>query len=423
MRRFSALAVLVLALAAISSGETSAAGGATTWIGRGVAPVISGDGRYVAWVGNGPDLSLYRYDRLTGDTLRLAEDANSATIIKAAISRDGKYIAFTKGFEGNAISIADAVTGEVKTVPGATGEVSDISADGSKIAWGSGDGLNIRDLHTGESVIIPESGVGMFSDDGALVAFISWSEDLGVQANINQVFVRNLDTGETELVSRSAIDGSQANEYTIWPSISNDGRYVVFDSPATNLHPDDTDPYSDSFMWDRDTREMSLVSSVGFDGYSVLPRISGNGRQVVYVANQRLVVRNLETGDVEETSINDFGESANDVVPAVVGAPQSISDDGRLVPFATQATNLVPGHGGDYNVYLHDREAPLFSPRPTESPPPSDGQIHTAPVVGGLPGGGGRPGTGTKNPLTTAAVFAAAAMLLAGSITLLRRGA
>ena len=103
------------------------------------------------------------------------------------------------------------------------------------------------------------------------------------------------DIGTTERVS-VASDGSQADDFSANPAISGDGRYVAFNSAATNLVNDDTNWQSDVFVHDRVTGITERVS------------VASDGRQ----------------GD-------DF--SAN----------SAISDDGRYVSFDSAATNLVAG--------------------------------------------------------------------------------
>lgn len=102
------------------------------------------------------------------------------------------------------------------------------------------------------------------SDNGRYVAYESHADDL-VERDTNgkgDIFVRDTVTDTTEIVS-VASDGSRGNGHSRMPSISDDGRYVAFTSASTNLVPGD-DSESDVFVHDRDERTTTLVST-GYD--------------------------------------------------------------------------------------------------------------------------------------------------------------
>ena len=124
------------------------------------------------------------------------------------------------------------------------------------------------------------------------------------------IFVHDRQTGETSIVS-VATGGEHANYPSSTPKISGDGRYVVFDSQASNLIPNDSNYHaSDIFVHDRQTGETS-ISSVATGG-----------------------------GQANEQSYN-----------------SSITDDGRFVTFESNATNLVNDDtNGKSDVFLHDRQ-------------------------------------------------------------------
>src|SRR5262249_22172880 len=107
------------------------------------------------------------------------------------------------------------------------------------------------------------------SADGSLVAFRSLASNLvaGDTNGVADVFVRNRLTGVTERVS-VASDGTQGNAQSINPVISADGRFVAFESTASNLVADDTNLASDIFVHDRVTgvTERVSVASGGMQG-------------------------------------------------------------------------------------------------------------------------------------------------------------
>ena len=176
----------------------------------------------------------------------------------------------------------------------------------------------------------------------------------------------NASPGTAELVSVDSA-GDQANGTSTWPAISGDGRFVAFESAASNLVPGDTNGQSDVFVHDRQTgaTERVSVDSAGSqaDGGSDAPAISGDGRFVAFEsAASNLVpgdtngesdvfVHDRQTGATERVSV----DSASSQADAGSDAP-SISGDGRFVAFESKAGNLVPR---DFNrardVFVHDR--------------------------------------------------------------------
>jgi hypothetical protein len=204
------------------------------------------------------------------------------------------------------------------------------------------------------------------SANGRFVAFESFGFNivpLGPNSRKN-IYHRDLQTGVTTLVSvnLSGTDGGNGDSQN--PAMSADGRYVVFESRANNLVANDTNTFLDVFVRDMQTGITTLVSinSAGTGSSneeSIKPTISANGRVVVFQSlasnlssvdiNNRLDVfaRDLQTGTMHLVSCN-VGCTAsgnNDSLTANVPkdkAPRAnISNDGRIVVFESHATNLV----------------------------------------------------------------------------------
>jgi VCBS repeat-containing protein len=110
------------------------------------------------------------------------------------------------------------------------------------------------------------SGDSSISADGRYVAFMSYASNL-VSGDTNDkpdVFVYDRASGTTTLVS-VAINGTQSNNSSDYPTISADGRYVAFCSDASNLVIGDTNDWTDAFVHDRQTGQTTRVS-VASDG-------------------------------------------------------------------------------------------------------------------------------------------------------------
>ncbi|HZQ76049.1 MAG TPA: hypothetical protein VFE55_01885 [Acidimicrobiia bacterium] len=125
------------------------------------------------------------------------------------------------------------------------------------------------------------------TSDGNEVAFASDSSNLvpGDTNNASDIFIRNRHTGQTDRVS-VANDGGQADGASLWPAMSADGRFVVFESDADNLVPGDTNGAMDIFVRDRLNNITKRLSEKPGAGQSPLPSqhptISPNGQWVAW---------------------------------------------------------------------------------------------------------------------------------------------
>ncbi|HAL30865.1 MAG TPA: hypothetical protein DCP20_09155, partial [Coriobacteriia bacterium] len=210
------------------------------------------------------------------------------------------------------------------------------------------------------------------SSDGRYVAFSSMAPNLvpGDTNGAGDIFVHDRATGITERAS-VASDGTQvsAQSHVSCPSISGNGRYVMFNSYDSNLVPNDTNETCDIFVHDRVSNQTERVN-VATDGaqandytYSYWEGISSDGRYVAFVSvASNLVpddtngvadvfIRDCVTGITERLSVASEGTQGSDQS----GGP-SVSDDGRFVAFGSGAPNLVLGDTNDtWDVFVHDR--------------------------------------------------------------------
>jgi hypothetical protein len=112
---------------------------------------------------------------------------------------------------------------------------------------------------------------GRLSANGRFVAFDSWATNLSAAdraASDRDVYVRDRVTHSTTLVSRATgVDETKGDGYSFDPYVSEDGRFVAFTSNARNLSPDDHDAKADVFVRDLKTLRTTLVSRAsGADG-------------------------------------------------------------------------------------------------------------------------------------------------------------
>jgi Tol biopolymer transport system component len=150
-------------------------------------------------------------------------------------------------------------------------------------------------------------------------------------------------------------------------AISGAGRYVLFGSEATNLVPGGTDASRNLYLSDTQAGTIELIS-VATDGTpagsSGFGQVSADGRYVVFQSCASnlvfgdtndtcdIFIRDRLFGTTEIVSLSSAGELAND---GSTGGP-TISDDGRFVAFSSLASNLAPGDANaTYDVFLRDR--------------------------------------------------------------------
>jgi Tol biopolymer transport system component len=139
------------------------------------------------------------------------------------------------------------------------------------------------------------------SPDGRYVAFLSQASNLVISdTNLYNwdVFVKDLWTSKIVRASMGA-DGSSgdanANQVGGVPALSEGGRYVAFVSNSPNLVPGKTDPVDDIFVFDRVISQTQQLTS-GLDDDATSPSISGDGRYVVFTSNDQVFLADRSTG-------------------------------------------------------------------------------------------------------------------------------
>ncbi len=205
------------------------------------------------------------------------------------------------------------------------------------------------------------------SANGRFVVFQSTKQLVPGVTNIGfNVYLRDTVTGRTSLISRTAT--GQAGNDTSWePSISADGRFVAFDSWASNLVAGDTNRQRDVFVFDRRTGSMRRISAKGTvqgNGASWYPDVAGNGSKVAFEteatnlisrdSNRQhdIAVWTRSTGAITQANVTSAGKQAN-------GSSwwrPSINNDGTRIAFFSDATNLGTPTGSQ-TIQVRDTSA------------------------------------------------------------------
>lgn len=198
------------------------------------------------------------------------------------------------------------------------------------------------------------------SADGRTIAFASTATNLvspPSPAGTTNVFVR-MPSGQMLLAS-VGFGGQPANGSSYQPVISGNGRFVAFASTASNLVADDTNNVPDVFEYDLLTGKTLRISvangSVQANGRSGSPSISGDGAAVSFTSGATnlvphdingvtdVFVRNPSRDITDRASVSTSGREQDKSVPAAFAQVSSLSPDGRLVAFDSNATDLVRG--------------------------------------------------------------------------------
>ncbi len=346
-------------------------------VGASINVHMSADGQVLVFDTGSPGFDVFTHNRQTGltDLIDSGDDSHSP-----AISANGRFVAFQSGS-------ADILG------PGEdTNGISDVY---------------VRDLQTGDSFRVSDapggvpsngaSGVPAISADGRFVAFSSQATNL-VTPDTNfqtDIFVHDrceangvtvpACTPTTERVSGGP--GGVEGDFTTGsaPAISDDGRFVVFDSFATNLlgPGGDTNGTQDVFLHDRLTglTERVSVGPGGLESNNISAfqthAISADARFIAFTSlATNLIGPGLDTNAINDIFIHDRciggGQVVEDCTPSTerisIGPGEtqgnsasfqaSVSGDGRYVAYLSQSTTLL-GPGGDTNtsvdVFLYDR--------------------------------------------------------------------
>ena len=202
------------------------------------------------------------------------------------------------------------------------------------------------------------------SRDGRYVAFSSAAVNLPgappAPNEIPNVYLADRQTGAIERVSLTA--GTTQPDGDSWDAaVSGNGRYVAFASNASNLMTGDANGQCDIFLRDRTTSATTCVSQgdggLGADGPSWAPALSNDGTLVAFCSDATnllaggnapgVFVRNLQTGVTEQVAALAGGQQN--------GAGTAISANGRYVVFWTDVNLDAADTNNRQDVYVYDR--------------------------------------------------------------------
>jgi Tol biopolymer transport system component len=311
-------------------------------------PAVSPDGRYIVYLSNATNLTgnavargfhIYLRDVLAGTNQLIDIDTNgvgSADLVNTipTMSADGGFIAFESA-DSNLVAGDNNRAFDIflRDVIGDTMEL--ISRRDTNLISQTGNGVSTLNQYA-------------LSDDGRMLLFTSHADDLvsNDSNGTSDVFIHDIVAGTNALVS-VGLDGRPAAGSSFSPALSLNGRFVVFVSTATNLVAGKTNFYANVFLRDLQAGTNSLVSvaTSGIapgNGEASVPVISQDGRYVVFLsrasnlaiggsgATTNTYLRNLLLGSTILLTNN----SSTTLAP-------SISADGRYVCYFGSVSQVL----------------------------------------------------------------------------------
>jgi Tol biopolymer transport system component len=336
---------------------------------------ISADGRFIAFSSSAPDLvtgqqdddlgfNVFLYDRTTRRTVLVSHAGTPSTALAGnsqyfSMSADGRFIAFNRrpvdppgGLGDGDVLLYDRLSATI--APIAPGGVPTISADGGSVAF----------LSAGRQVI-----PGQVDANGFGIDVFLYSRATRRISLVSHAAGRPTTTGNGDSESQSAF-------HSLLPLVSADGRYVAFFSRATNLVPRQATPGGALFLYDRTSGSVTLASRKGSS-----PTASANGLQSATMSTDGrfIAFETLATDQVpgqidfnygSDVFLFDRKTGTTILASSRSGAPRdsfrttgnspsyepAISADGSQIAFHGAASNLVAGvrdlnNGEDLFIY------------------------------------------------------------------------
>lgn len=340
--------------------------------GRSSAAEISGDASAIVYQSNAKDLVGSDRNRTKPDVFHVDVETGVRAGSLQMVSRNGDV-------QGNDGSTQPSISDDGNVVgflSDATNLASAPDRNRSQDVF-----MHLVDEGRTSRVSISTSGVAGNGDsfevdvsgDGDFIAFTTAATNLtAAKEDLNQrndIFVRDLVEEKTNRANIQSGTLDEANKDSSDPSISKEGEFVAFASPADTLSRGDTNNNSDVFRYNRElhqTVRASLGSAGGAAtaaGASSQPSMSDDGTKIAFVSDAENLVEEDTTSDLD-VFVYDFEKRETvlvtpDVTPGGAGQGETanpvISGNGRYVAFDSTAPNLVPRDtNGVRDVFFYD---------------------------------------------------------------------
>ncbi|HET9229620.1 MAG TPA: hypothetical protein VFR31_23265 [Thermoanaerobaculia bacterium] len=361
----------------------SAASGSTAANGKSSSPQINADGSFVLYTSEATDMVAGQTEGNIGDDVFLySRGAGTNTLVShvqglpattgnqpasfgsLGLSDDAAYAVFISG-------ATNLISGQIDS--------PSLWFDAFLYERATGN-VTLLSHRDGSPVTASGTGQVSISADGAWITFDSSGVDLVPgQVDLNgfpDVFLVQRATGAVTLVSRQSGTASTAgDDLSTTGVLSEDGRYLLFSSYATNLIPGqtDTNEAGDTFLFDRVAGTSMLVShadgssSAAGNGWSGFSQLAGDGSYAAFLSTSSDLTADTDANGGNDLFVFSRSDGSNTAVslsePVVRVTPSEgglgvPSRDGRFFVLQSQATDLVEGQSdapGSDDVFLIDR--------------------------------------------------------------------
>ena len=345
-------------------------------------PTISADGLFVSFTSSASNLatgqtnggafsSIFQWDRMN-DTITLVSHKTGELLttsdggpFNSVVSDDGSFVAFMS-------NASNHVAGQ-----------SQSAARYQVFLWNRNTGDILLVSHaTNSATTAGDNGsfYPVMNADASYIAFYGSASNLvsgQVDANQNQdVFLYERATGINTLVSHTQSSTSTSGTMaSLYPKISADGRYVVYQSTAPDLVANDLNNAEDIFVWDRTINTNTLVSrsatslvSASANARSFGGQISRDGKTITFTSRASDLLASQTASGNGDVFYLDRTNSTMHLISHLPGSTTNggddqsflplVSGDGSFVAFNTLASNVVPNdNNGSGDVIIYDRAA------------------------------------------------------------------
>jgi hypothetical protein len=272
----------------VSVSTTATRGGS----GDSSAPLISADGRYVAFLSKASDLAggggagTYWRDLVSGTVSYLT---GSSSTTAPSMSADGRILAYFGSSSG--LTVRNMATGVTISNIVALVTSAALSPTGRRLLYTTTTGVVVTDLLLASNLFmctlpVPIRNANPWSADEQFVVFATKSNlVLGDANSANDIYLCNLSSGQIALVSINLAHTGSANGPSDSPCISGDGRFVIYRSFATDIA---SSPLSvpNLYVFDRFTGSNSVLASAasgrGWSSWVSKPALNGDGRMAIF---------------------------------------------------------------------------------------------------------------------------------------------
>lgn len=344
-------------------------------------PAISADGRFVSFTSAASNLVDGQTDGGAFSNIFVWDRVNDTTTLVS--HRSGDFATTTDGSQFNSIVSDDGSF--VAYLSNASNVVAGQSQPARRyqvFLWSRTSNQSVMVSHNATSQTAAPDGASFYpilDADASHVAFYSAGTDVVTdQVDLNQgmdVFVYERATGAIRLVSHTRGSATTTGAMgSIYPDVSGDGRYVVYQSTAPDLVANDLNGAEDVFVWDRTTGENAVLSrsatplvSASANAKSYNQKISRDGRFVSFTSDATDLLAG-QSGTGGNIFLVDRTTSTMRLVSRTPGSATTggdaasfralVNSDGAFVTFNTQAGNLVAGDtNGSGDVMIYSRAA------------------------------------------------------------------